>query len=242
MPVIQVSWKTVTARRVFVDRIEDDRAVVAGDRAHHLSRVVRLRPGEIVEVSDFRRVFRAKVGRVTADSVSFELLEEAQPPELGTSIKLWMAIVKFPRFEWALEKATEIGAVTIGALAAERSDAKLVQATPKRMDRWRRLAEEAAQQSRRLAPPEIVGPSRLSEIEPQGQRLFLDFDAPPLKETLDPRPEATLAVGPEGGWSDDERARAIAAGWRPARLGKTVLRSETAAVAGLATLSHLLGA
>ncbi len=110
------------------------------------------------------------------------------------------------------------------------------------MDRWRRLAEEAAQQSRRLAPPEILGPRRLNEIEPSGQSLFLDFDGAPLKEALDSTSQAVLAVGPEGGWGNHERTQAVAAGWRPARLGVTVLRSETAAVAGLATLSHLIGA
>lgn len=228
-------------RRVFVDRIEGHQAFVAGDRAHHLARVVRLRQGEIVEVSDFRRVFQAKVERIEAGSVVFELIEESQAPEVGPKIELWMSIIKFPRFEWALEKGVELGASTIGALAAERSDSRLAQATPKRMDRWRRLAEEAAQQSRRLAPPEILGPRRFSEIEPVGGAFFLDFEGPPLKDTLESTSQATLAVGPEGGWSDQERTQAIEAGWRPARLGATVLRSETAAVAGLATLSHLLG-
>ncbi len=85
-----------------MDRIDGDIAFVSADRAHHLSRVVRLQPGEIVEVSDFQRVFRARVGRIAADSVAFELIEEAQAPELGAEIALWIPIVKFPRFEWAL--------------------------------------------------------------------------------------------------------------------------------------------
>ena len=228
------------ARRVFVDRISEGVAEVSGERARHLSRVVRLRPGEVVEVSDFARVFRAEANQVGPNSVMFALLEEVSPTRPVCEIELWIPIIKFPRLEWVIEKAVELGAAKIGLLAAERSDVRLIEAVPKRIDRWRRLAEEAAPQSRRLAPPAIVGPVPLEDISSTESRYLLDFEAPALKSAIRPSERAVLAVGPEGGWSELEREQASETGWTTATLGSTVLRAETAAVAGLAALSHLL--
>lgn len=229
-------------RRVFVDWIAEGSAGVEGARAHHLARVVRLKAGEQVEVSDYKRLFEAEVETTSGKEVVFRVTQELDPPRPGAPVEVHLAIIKFPRFELAVEKLTELGVAAIVPVAAERSDKGLVRASAKRVERWRAIAEEAAQQSRRMAPPEVAEPAALAEAlaRPAGRRIFLDFDAPPLREIAAAKTHATaLLIGPEGGWTEAERADAIRAGAVAASFGRTVLRAETAAIAAAATALHL---
>ena len=224
-------------RRVFVDWIEGDRAGVGGARAHHLARVVRLRPGERVEASDFRRAFEAVAEAVEPKEVLFRLGTELPPEPPEPAIELHLAIVKYARWEWALEKATELGVATVVPLAAERSDEGLVRAAAKRVERWRAIAEEAAQQSRRLAPPELTEPLNVAQAlaRPAESRWLVDFGGAPIGGLGgEAAGRHVVAVGPEGGWSDRERAAFASAGARAVSLGPRVLRTETAAVVGVA--------
>lgn len=226
-------------RRVFADWLTAERAGVVGARAHHLARVVRLKPGERVEVSDGKRLFEAEVESASGKEVVFKLTGEREPPPAGPALEVHLAIIKFPRFELALEKLTELGVAAIVPVAAEHSDSGLVCAAAKRVERWRAIAEEAAQQSRRMAPPEVAEPLSLASAlrRPAGRRIFLDFDAPPLREIARSGSSATaLLIGPEGGWTEAERAAAQAAGAVAAAFGQTVLRAETAAIAAAAVI------
>ncbi len=227
-------------RRVFVDWLDGESAGVEGARAHHLARVVRLRVGERVEASDHERLFEAEAEAVSGKRVTFRLLGPREAPATGPRIELSLAVIKFPRFELALEKLTELGADAIVPVAAERSDKGLVRAAAKRTERWRAIVEEAAQQARRMAPPEVAAPASLAEAlaRPAEQRILLDFEAPPLRECVRPGP-ATLLVGPEGGWAAEERRAALATGAVRATLGPTVLRAETAAIAAASAVSAL---
>jgi len=225
----------VALRRVLADSVVGGRAYAEGPRAHHLARVARLEVGERVEVSDTSQAWTATVEGVSGEEVVFLLGDPVDQQDRGPSIELHLAVIKFPRFELAVEKATELGVETIVPVAAERSDGGLVRAAVKRSQRWRRVAEEAAQQSRRLAAPEIAEPISFSEAleRPADRRLLLDFEG----EALEPAPEnqrTTLLIGPEGGWTDSERTEAAEAGAVGVRLGATVLRAETAAIAAVA--------
>ncbi|MEZ5365085.1 MAG: RsmE family RNA methyltransferase [Bryobacterales bacterium] len=222
-------------RRVFVDWLTDESAGVEGARAHHLARVVRLKQGETVEVSDTRRLFEAEAEAVSGKEVVFRLTRKLEAPAETPPLEVHLAVIKFPRFELAVEKLTELGVAAIVPVVAERSDPGLVRAAEKRAERWRAIAEEAAQQSRRLGPPAIGEPVTLVEAlrRPVEQRIFLDFDAPPLREVRRAGP-AALLIGPEGGWTEDERRMAVAAGAEAASIGGTVLRAETAAIAAAA--------
>jgi len=168
-----------------------------------------------------------------------ELQSEALP-----AITLFMALIKFDRFEWMVEKATELGATRIVPFEAERSEKGLALAARKRIERWRRIARESSQQSRRAHLPEIEIPRGFSEVlsdasrhryfldeKPRGRPLLGAF--PPVSERVR---EATIAllIGPEGGWTDLERGQAEKAGWAPVSAGPTILRAETAATAALA--------
>ena len=227
-------------RRVFIDWLQEDRAGVEGARAHHLARVVRLKPGESVEVSDGQRLFKAEVETASGKEVLFRLAEELDAPAPALWLEVHLAIIKFPRFELAVEKLTELGVSAIVPVAAERSDKGLVRGALKRLERWRAIAEAAAEQSRRMAPPEITEPAPLAEAlaRPASQRIFLDFEAPPLRNVFEANAERTvLLIGPEGGWTEQERNTALAAGAIAASCGQTVLRTETAAIASTAVLT-----
>ena len=239
-------------RRVFVESIRGARARVRGPRAHHLRRVVRLRVGELVEISDRERLFLAAVSRSTGEEVEFEIRESLAQPASAPSIVLMMAVIKFTRLEWTIEKATELGVSSIVPVAADRCEARLIQAAGQRRERWLRIAEEAAQQSRRLAPPSIEPPMPLLEAFPKHDTqlaIILDTDCPPLRKAvaefqMKTQPtqlnSAVLLVGPEGGWTDAERAAAHSAGYRRASLGNLILRSETAAITSVGVLSQIL--
>jgi len=239
-------------RRFFVEQFNADRAVLTGDSAAHLGRVLRAEPGQLCELSDGSRVWLARIERVELpkrgdDRVEFALVEPVEAREGRARIRLLLALVKFDRFEWALEKATELGVAEIVPLTAARSDKPLLAAAEKRLDRWRKILLESAQQSRRLRIPRIraaVAPAAAFAAEDAGLKILLSErpGAAPLRDALAraANPEAAIAIGPEGGWTDEELAAGRAGGFAEASLGENILRTETAVTAALAILSFAL--
>jgi 16S rRNA (uracil1498-N3)-methyltransferase len=240
-------------RRFFVPQFTGATAVLEGPAAHHLARVLRAEAGQLYELSDGRNLCLARVERVGRDRVDFAVVEPlvARSPRLEAA--LLVAVVKFDRFEWALEKATELGAATIVPLAAARSEKALLAAAPKRAARWEKILSESAQQARCLRRPELRGlaaPRQAFAADASSVRIVLSERTgdPPLRRVLEaqapgraggpPQLCVSLAIGPEGGWSEAEFSFAEAAGFAPASLGDTILRTETAVVAGLSAV-HL---
>lgn len=230
----------MTRRRWIADEIDGDRAALIGQNAAHLARVLRARVGQEFDIAAGHAVRRGRVASVSDERVEFDLGETIDLAQ-STSITMLLAIFKFDRFEWAIEKCTELGADRIVPVVARRSDAHLVHAAAKRVERWQRISREAAQQSRRVAPPEISSPLKLKDalgLE-TGIRLLLSEkeEGTTLAAALDgadTRDGVVLAIGPEGGWTDDELTSFANAGWRGVTLGHTILRAETAAIAALA--------
>ena len=166
-------------RRVFVDRIEGSEALATGRTAHHLARSARLRPGETVEVSDQSAAYRAITAGCSPTEVRFRIVEPLPAADPAVTLDAALAIIKFPRFDWAVEKLTEFGVRSVIPIVAARSDAKLVAAAGKRAERWRRIAFEAAQQARCLAAPTVKPPVSLDEfIESCGERLPHSWPCP----------------------------------------------------------------
>jgi len=235
-------------RRFFVEKFEDGRAVMRDEAAHHVGRVLRAQPGQLYELSDGTKVWLGRIETVTRDEVDFLLIEELAAPQAAVETTLLLAVVKFDAFEWALEKATELGVGVIVPLAAARSEKALVAAAAKRAERWKKILLEASQQSRRVRLPELLPlakPESTFRMQGDGLRIFLS-EAPNarlLREVLrgGQAERATLAIGPEGGWAEEERAAAIAAGFRDASLGNLILRTETAVIAALANINFALG-
>lgn len=234
-------------RRFFVEAVRNGIAELAGKDAKHLTRVLRVEPGQRYEISDNRTVWLAEIEQACKERVIFRTLEQiAQRPAL-VRMTLFAALIKFDRFEWLVEKATELGVETIVPVMAERSERGLYRAAERRIERWRRIALESSQQSRRDRLPEIESPARFaSALEQRAlHRFALDEleSAPPLLNVApvlrSPDDTVALLIGPEGGWTEGERAGFVQAGWMAASLGPTILRAETAAVAALAIVSAL---
>jgi 16S rRNA (uracil1498-N3)-methyltransferase len=235
-------------RRFLVDQVQDNTAEIRGDDARHLARVLRAEPGQQYEISDGASVYLAEISSVEKDRVGFRLIEPLDTPPAPVKLTLLAALIKFDRFEWLVEKATELGAAAIVPVNAARSEKGLREAAGKRAGRWRRIARESSQQARRVRPPEIGEPQELGAALAvfSGNGYFLDEKpgAPPLLAVLPPSAKRrgsdsiTLATGPEGGWTDAERASAAAAGWTPVSLGPLILRAETAAITAAGLLIH----
>ena len=219
-----------------------------GDAAHHLGNVLRAQVGQFYELSDGQRVCLGRVERVTRDRVEFVLLEEIPTYRPRLEVTLLLAVVKFDAFEWAIEKATELGVSTIVPLAAARSEKAQLAAAAKRAERWRKLLAEASQQSRRVRVPALEDAARPAEAllrQTAAVKILLseEPDAPALRKLLTgaAAPSAALAIGPEGGWAGEEFVIAEKAGFREASLGKLILRTETAVIAALASINYALG-
>jgi len=152
----------MTRRRWIADEFSHDRAALTGAHAAHLARTLRARVGQEFEVVCGEVVRRATVASVTDDRVEFALGEELQAG-VAVPIMLLLAIFKFDRMEWAIEKCTELNVTTIVPVIARRTEKHLAQAAEKRLERWRRIAREASEQSRRATPPEITAPTKLKD-------------------------------------------------------------------------------
>lgn len=222
-----------------------------GEAAHHLGRVLRAERGQVYELSDGSRVWLARIEEVKRDTIGFSLIEELPAYQPVFQTTLLLAIVKFDAFEFALEKATELGVSTIVPLAAARSEKALLAAAPKRADRWKRILLEASQQSRRLRVPALASLTKPEATFPgnrEGHKILLSErpETPPLRKVLEGSSalaspaSVTLAIGPEGGWTDGELDCARKHGFCEASLGRLILRAETAVIAALASLNYAL--
>ena len=151
----------MTRRRWIADEVHNDRAALTGAHAAHLSRTLRARVGQEFEVVCGSQVRRATVASVIDERVEFALGEEIVASS-ATPITLLLAVFKFDRMEWAIEKCTELNVTSIVPVIARRTEKHLALAAEKRVERWRRIAREASEQARRVAPPEIGEPLKLS--------------------------------------------------------------------------------
>jgi 16S rRNA (uracil1498-N3)-methyltransferase len=232
-------------RRFFVDALRNGLAELHGEDARHLVRVLRVEPGQQYEISDNHAAYLAEIAEARGERVVFRIVEPLPAPHPQAPITLLASIVKFDRFEWIVEKSTELGVERIVPVAATRTEKGLFDASGKRTERWLRIARESSQQSRRVRMPAILPAVRFERAvaETAEYRCLLDeAQAPPLLATLPAERTAAdriaVLLGPEGGWTDVERQLAITSGWRAASLGPNILRTETAAVAALAILAN----
>jgi 16S rRNA (uracil1498-N3)-methyltransferase len=236
----------MTRRRWIADEVSGNRAAVTGSHADHLVRVLRVRVGQKFDIATGGDVRRGTIVAVGNDRVEFELGEEVLAAG-AVQVTLLLAVFKFDRMEWAIEKCTELGAARIVPVIARRTDAHLGSAAVKRVERWRRIALQAAEQSRRTGPPEIDAPAKLADAIglPGGLRIVLAESEQQvlLRDVVASNTgnDVLLAIGPEGGWSEDELQFFEKAGWIAASLGQTILRAETAAIAATAVVVSQLG-
>ncbi len=240
----------MTRRRWIADEVSGDRAALVGEHAAHLARVLRAQIGDEFDVATGSEVRPGVITAISNDRVEFELghrprQSSGNDPLARPKICLVLAIFKFDRMEWAIEKCTEIGVARIIPVIARRTDAHLATAAVKRRERWLRIARQAAEQSRQSGPPEVAAPVKLKELAGADvlpvevvHRVVLaeslaQAENASLADVLRSQSSASdvaLAVGPEGGWADGELEWFHENGWTAASLGPTILRAETAAI------------
>jgi 16S rRNA (uracil1498-N3)-methyltransferase len=230
----------MTRRRWIADEVSANCAAVIGSHADHLVRVLRARIGQEFDIAAKETVRRGRITSIQDHRVEFELGEVVSAAE-RLEITLALAIYKFDRMEWAIEKCTELGVARIVPVIAHRTDKHLASAAVKRVERWQRIARHASEQSRRTSPPEIALPVKLKEavaLEATARILLAETENQvTLKKALQDFPagaDFVLAVGPEGGWTDAELRLFSEAGWISVSLGDNILRAETAAIAAMA--------
>ena len=239
----------MTRRRWIADEVNGNTAALVGSHAAHLVRVLRAEVGQKFDIVTGDAVRRGRIVSITKERVEFALGEE-QALKPAPEVTLALAIFKFDRMEWAIEKCTEIGVARIIPIVARRTEPHLAAAAMKRLERWQRIALQATEQSRRSAPPEIATPVKLKNLGSAGAppasqpptgttncRIVLAESEgnPRLRDVLRPQlPGVALAIGPEGGWTAEELWWFRDSGWIAASLGDTILRAETAAIVATA--------
>ena len=245
----------MTRRRWIADSWTETTASLLGEQALHLARVLRAEPGQTYDVLANGFLHRATITSVSEQEVVFDLHEELEA-EAALPVHLLLAIIKFDHYEWGLEKATELGAARITPIIARRTDKHLGLAAAKRLERWKKIAREASQQSRRSDIPVIDDPQPLrSAIQLATAPMKLLLAETEQNRTLvaalsarshDDGPDAernrvlAFAVGPEGGWTAEEMKLFTDSGFRHVTLGPRILRAETAALCALSICSALL--
>ena len=230
----------MTRRRWIADEFNANSAALTGEQAGHLIRVLRVKPGMQYDIVAGDRVQRGTVAEIAGNRVVFALHEEVEP-DIALPVALVMAVFKFDRLEWAIEKATELGVSAIVPVIARRTEKHLANSAEKRVERWRRIAHEAAQQSRRSQVPSISDPQTLKDFlsaEVRGQKQIVLAETERVTMLLDclngSDAQIQVAIGPEGGWTGEELFEFKEKGWQAASLGPRVLRAETAAIACIA--------
>ncbi len=246
----------MTRRRWIAEHWDEATATLVGAQAEHMARVLRAQKGMEADVVAGGHVFHAEVVAVSLageqSEVRFNLIAELEA-DPAMPITLALAIYKFDHIEWAMEKATELGVAAIAPTIARRTDKHLAQAAEKRVERWRRIAYEAAKQARRSDVPVIHDPVPLAarvKAASDATRIVLAEQerTTTLRHALDEidaaagteMPSIEIAIGPEGGWAPAEEALFDSSGWRAVTLGPRILRAETAAIAALAVVASYL--
>jgi 16S rRNA (uracil1498-N3)-methyltransferase len=242
----------MTRRRWIADRWDEATAQIEGAQATHLVRVLRAEPGREYDVVAGGHVWHSVVASVSPEVVRFNLIAEvAADPALPVTLVL--SVFKFDRMEWVIEKATELGVARICPAISRRTEKHLAQGAEKRVERWRRLAHEAAQQSRRSDVPVIGEAGLLKNViannnssvqlvlaEQERTTTLRHAICEQLDKAVEEAPDFSLAIGPEGGWTPEEEALFDSSGWQAVSLGPRILRAETAAISALSILaSHL---
>lgn len=214
--------------------------------ARHASQVLRLTAGDRVEIFDGTgRAAQAELTSVGKNRAVVRVLREWREPCPCPEIHLIVALIKNERFDWLVQKATELGAASIRPVCATRSVVKLAgKDAEKRRAKWMQVAVEAAKQCGHVVLPEIFPVVRADDAfagAPEGLKGIpaVHAEGAALRSFFAGTPgNVTFAIGPEGDWTDDEMASAQAAGFVPLDLGRHVLRSETAALHVISAAAH----
>ena len=222
-------------------------AIISGDEAKHLTSSLRARVGESVLIFDGEgQRWAGVIEGISQGAVAIRTLKELQSSEPLRQVVLVQSLIKGDRWEWLLEKATELGVTKIVPLKAKHSVVEIANAkVEKKISRWRKILLAASKQCERGKIPQItepVGPDEFFKaLGPPtlGETRFVLAERHADEAAYDSgRGDIILAIGPEGGWSEEELVAFTASKFIKLSLGSRILRSETAALAALAKLTN----
>ena len=240
--------------RFFISKsdIQSDEVVLGGDQAHQIRNVLRIKPDERIIVLD-NTGCEYEVVLTSVDKEKTVGRIESQRPAAGepqTRLTLYQSLLARDKFELVLQKCTEVGVSQFVPIVTQRSlvrDADTV--TPKKLTRWRRIITEAAEQSHRGRIPDLAAPIKFEEALSQLNTFGYSLIASPGEQQMslqkalrsNNKPQTiALLIGPEGGFTEQEKINAINAGAVPISLGPRILRTETAAMVTAALILHEL--
>ncbi len=215
------------------------------DESHYLLRVLRLKTGaELACFNGQGAEWRASISAIIGKHCEISVHEQLRELRPSVALHLAQAWLKGSAMDTVVQKATELGISGLWPLSANRSNAQL---SPSRLENklqhWRKISRSACEQSGRLYLPEVHGPMSLQALlsdPPAATCLFLDPGEDPLRVAPEPQP-LTICIGPEGGWTQEERTIAADLGARMCGIGELTLRAETAPIAVLAAIRHSWG-
>jgi len=232
--------------------IDRQKVTLVDEVAHQVRNVLRMKPGrKIVVLDNFGHEYTVQLTHVARNVVVGEIVEKRSAGnEPALKISLYQGTLKAQKFEWVLQKGTELGIVEFIPVISERSVLGDVETADRKLLRWERIIQEAAEQSRRGMLPELrpammfaQACQRASRMEGVGLLAWEEAEADPLRSILTAIPQkpqaVSLFIGPEGGFTVDEARLAHGYGIGPVWLGRRILRAETAGlVAASAILYH----
>lgn len=233
-----------------ISQTSDLQILLDADEAHHLSRVLRLSVGQTVFVFDGEgREWECEIASVgkheAALGVVRQLTNEVESP---LRLTLAQALVKGDKFDWIVQKATELGVTRIVPLVTEHCEVRRVEErAEQKLERWRRISLEALKQCGRRRLVEFSEPVSFADFCGVAEAPILIFSergGKSLREiaaSMQQPAQLTLCVASEGGWSNAELTTAEARQFLPVHLGQRILRTETAAIAAVALAQHLFG-
>lgn len=228
---------------------------LGADEMRHARDVLRLKSGDEVYVFDGKgREYRCSITRFNRNSATLDLLEEVKPARSESPLKLSLCVglLKGEKFDWVVQKSTELGVGRLIPLLTSRGDVRLrnFEETKRKVARWERIALEASKQCGRATLMQVDAPIAFAELlasdkGPGCRLMFAERDGSAFAEILQQLPampsDCCVIVGPEGGWTDVEINQASQKSWRIVTLGGRTLRAETAAIVAITLLQHRFG-
>ncbi len=219
--------------------------VIIGSDAHQIKDVLRMQPGDKLELLDGSgKIYTVKISETKKDKVICEIISErSEPKEQKVSVTIAQCLPKAKKMDLIIQKCTELGVNKIIPTLSERSIAK-----GEKLERWKKIAKEAAEQSGRTTVPEITPLMKFDDLLTLGKEYDLAIipweleQKTSLKKIISnspaPNPLSLILIGPEGGFSKEEVDRAIFSGFKTITLGKNILRTETAGMSILSMINY----
>lgn len=237
-------------RRFYASRLqfEDDGVTLSTEESRHLRNVLRLKAGDLAQVFDGEgHEFVGEVIDARAQEACLRILREVEPtaPESQLELHLATAVYKNDKMDLVVQKAVELGVVRVSPIVTFRSETNL-RDSAKRIDRWRKIALEATKQCERAMLMEVDEPLGVGDFVAQADAteaelfIFSERSGDGMPATIGHK-KTTALIGPKGGWEESEIDLALECGFAPVKLGRRIMRAETAAIAFAALLQHRFG-